>query len=84
MNEDPTVKLYAGKVGIIAVLVNVLINKGVITESDLRGRFEQAREAAERGKPPGTLAWAYFSTSSSLLRVLGQSLVARRGLQSRS
>jgi hypothetical protein len=28
--------------------VNVLIDKGVITENELRERFEQAREAASR------------------------------------
>jgi sugar diacid utilization regulator len=48
MNEDRTSKLYAGQMGIIAVLVNVLIDKGVITESELRERFEQAHEAASR------------------------------------
>jgi hypothetical protein len=32
--------------GIAAVLVNVLIDKGVITENELRERFEQAHEAA--------------------------------------
>ena len=48
MNEDRTAKLYAGQMGILAVLVNVLIDKGVITESELRERFEQAHEAASR------------------------------------
>ena len=48
MNEDRTGKLYAGQMGIVAVLVNVLIDKGVITESELRERFEQAHEAASR------------------------------------
>ena len=48
MNEDRTEKLYAGQMGIVAVLVNVLIDKGVITESELRERFEQAHEAASR------------------------------------
>jgi hypothetical protein len=48
MNEDSTAKLYAGQMGIIAVLVNVLIDKGVITESELRDRFDQAHEAASR------------------------------------
>jgi hypothetical protein len=45
MTEDRTAKLYAGHMGIVAVLVNVLIDKGVITESELRERFEQAHEA---------------------------------------
>ena len=48
MNEDRTAKLYAGQMGILAVLVNVLIDKGVITENELRERFEQAHEAASR------------------------------------
>jgi hypothetical protein len=48
MNEDSTAKLYAGQMGIIGVLVNVLIDKGVITESELRDRLEQAQEAASR------------------------------------
>ena len=48
MDEDRTAKLYAGQMGILAVLVNVLIDKGVITESELRERFEQAHEAASR------------------------------------
>ena len=48
MTEDRAAKLYAGHMGIVAVLVNVLIDKGVITESELRERFEQAHEAARR------------------------------------
>ena len=48
MNEDRTAKLYAGQMGILAVLVNVLIDKGVITENEPRERFEQAHEAASR------------------------------------
>ena len=48
MTEDRTAKLYAGQMGIFAVLVNVLIDKGVVTESELRERFEQAHEAASR------------------------------------
>ena len=48
MTEDHTAKLYAGHMGICAVLVNVLIDKGVITQSELRERFEQAHEAASR------------------------------------
>jgi sugar diacid utilization regulator len=48
MNDDRTARLYAGHMGIIAVLVNVLIDKGVITASELWERFEQAHEAANR------------------------------------
>ena len=46
MNEDHTAKLYAGQMGLVAVLVNVLIDKGVISQDELRERFEQAHEAA--------------------------------------
>jgi hypothetical protein len=48
MNEDRIDKLYAGQMGIIAVLVNVLIDKGVISHRELTERFEQAHEAACR------------------------------------
>ena len=48
MNEDRTATLYAGQMGVISVLVNVLIDKGIITQSELRKRFEQAHEAASR------------------------------------
>jgi hypothetical protein len=48
MNDDGTAKLYAGQMGILAVLVNVLVDKGIITENELRERFEQAHEAASR------------------------------------
>jgi hypothetical protein len=34
--------------GICAVLVSVLIDKGVITQNELRERFEQAHEAASQ------------------------------------
>ena len=48
MNQLSLAKLYAGHMGIIAVLVNVLIDKGLISESELRERFEQAHKAASR------------------------------------
>jgi hypothetical protein len=48
MHDDGAAKLYAGQMGIIAVLVNVLIDKGVISDSELTDRFEQAHEAASR------------------------------------
>ena len=48
MDEDRTATLYAGQMGVISVLVNVLIDKGIITQSELRKRFEQAHEAASR------------------------------------
>jgi hypothetical protein len=48
MNGDRIEKLYAGHMGICAVLVNVLIDKGVISHSELRECFEQTHEAASR------------------------------------
>ena len=44
MNEDRTAKLYAGRMGIVAVLVNVLI--------DNRERAEGALRAGARGCQP--------------------------------
>ena len=35
MIEDRSAKLYAGQMGIVAVLVNVLIDKGVISQDEL-------------------------------------------------
>jgi hypothetical protein len=39
-------KLFAGQMGICAVILNVLIDKGVISQEELRERFELARDAA--------------------------------------
>jgi|KBSSwiStaDraftv2_1062776.scaffolds.fasta_scaffold2153468_1 hypothetical protein len=47
MIDDRAAKIYAGQMGIAAVLVNVLIDKGVITQNELRERFEQAHKAAK-------------------------------------
>jgi hypothetical protein len=46
MADDRDAKLSSGRMGIAAVLVNVLIDKGVITQDELRDRFEQAHAAA--------------------------------------
>jgi sugar diacid utilization regulator len=48
MNDDRMEKLCAGHMGIVAVLINVLIDKGVISQSELKERFAQAHEAANR------------------------------------
>ena len=45
MNDQAT-KLFAGHIGICAVLVDILIDKGIVAQSEIRDRFEQAREAA--------------------------------------
>ena len=39
-------KLFAGQMGVCAVVLNVLIDKGVITQDELRARFERAQDAA--------------------------------------
>jgi hypothetical protein len=39
-------KLFAGHMGVSAVILNVLIDKGIITQDELRECFEQARDAA--------------------------------------
>ena len=46
MDDDRTAKLYAGHMGVVAVLLNVLIDKGIISQDELRERFAQAHEAA--------------------------------------
>jgi hypothetical protein len=46
MDDYSTAKIYAGQMGVIAVLVNVLIDKGIISECELKKRFEEAHEAA--------------------------------------
>lgn len=46
--DDQASKLFAGQMGICAVLVNVLIDKGIITQREMRERFEQARDAASQ------------------------------------
>jgi hypothetical protein len=48
MDDDRIAKLYAGQMGVVAVLVNVLIDKRIISQDELRERFEQAHEAASR------------------------------------
>jgi hypothetical protein len=40
MNEDHTAKLCAGQMSIVAVLVNVLVDKRVIARGEPRERFE--------------------------------------------
>jgi hypothetical protein len=46
--SDQAAKLFAGQMGICAVLINVLLDKGIITASEMQERFEQARDAANR------------------------------------
>jgi hypothetical protein len=46
--SEQAAKLFAGQMGICAVLINILIDKGLITASEMQDRFEQAREAANR------------------------------------
>ena len=50
-------RLYAGHMGVCAVILNVLIDKCLISPDELRGRFEQARDAAaQRSGGPETAA----------------------------
>jgi hypothetical protein len=44
--SNQAAKLFAGQMGVCAVIVNVLIDKGIITQREIRKRFEQARIAA--------------------------------------
>lgn len=44
--SDEAAKLFAGHLGVCAVLVDVLIDKGIISQSELFNRFQQAHAAA--------------------------------------
>jgi CheY-like chemotaxis protein len=44
--NDQTTKLFDGHAGVCAVLVDVLIDKGIITQSEVLDRFRQAHSAA--------------------------------------
>jgi CheY-like chemotaxis protein len=44
--SDEAAKLFAGHIGVCAVLADVLIDKGVISQSELYNRFQQAHVAA--------------------------------------
>jgi len=56
--DDQAARLLAGHIGVCALLVNVLIDKGVISRSELLGRFEQAQGAATQRSGGATLAHA--------------------------
>lgn len=62
-------KLFAGHMGALAVLANVLVDKGIISRQELAGRLEQAHGAALQcaGGPEVALALA------ELLRYLDDS-----------
>lgn len=44
--HDKTAKLFAGQMGVCAVLINILIDKGIISEDEVRAPFDQAYDAA--------------------------------------
>lgn len=44
--DDAQAKLFAGQLGLSAVLANVLIDKGILSRAELSGRFRQAYDAA--------------------------------------
>ena len=46
MDEDRCAKLFAGHIGVCAVLVNILIDNGVIGREEAADRFRQAYGAA--------------------------------------
>jgi hypothetical protein len=46
--DHRTTALWAGQMGVCAVLVNVLIDKGIIGSEELAERFRQAHAAAAR------------------------------------
>jgi hypothetical protein len=46
--DDYFAKLFAGHMGISAVIANVLVDKGLIGADELSGRFRQAHGAASR------------------------------------
>ena len=56
---DPKLgKLLAGHTGVAAVLINVLIDKGLISKEELSARLLQAHDAATKssGGPPAAQA----------------------------
>lgn len=44
--DDGTARLFAGHMGVTAVVANILIDKGIVSEAELRERFMQAHAAA--------------------------------------
>jgi hypothetical protein len=44
--DDQAAKWFAGQMGVCAVLMNVLIDKGLVSPQELRDRFQQAHDAA--------------------------------------
>jgi hypothetical protein len=46
--SDPLANVFAGQLGISAVLANVLIDKGIIGRGELYVRLQQAHNAASK------------------------------------
>lgn len=44
--NDQAAKLFTGHAGVCAVLVDMLIDKGIVSQSELLGRFERAQSTA--------------------------------------
>jgi hypothetical protein len=44
--QDRAARLFAGQMGVCAVLINILIDKGIISDDELRERLQQAHDAA--------------------------------------
>jgi hypothetical protein len=69
-----TAKLFAGQMGTLAALANVLLDKGVIGREELIARLQQAHEAAQQcsGGPDVAIALAdllhYLEDTDHLVR----------------
>jgi hypothetical protein len=69
-----TTKLFAGQMGTLAALANVLLDKGVIGREELIARLQQAHEAAQQcsGGPDVAIALAdllhYLEDTDHLVR----------------
>jgi hypothetical protein len=62
--RDEWAKLVSGQLGVSAVIVNVLIDKGVVSRDELCDRFRQAQGAAARslgGQPAARTLAAMIS-----------------------
>ena len=66
--NDRVAKIFAGHMGVCAVLVNVLIERGVISEDDLADRFRQAHDAASKSSGGNDVAHVLWSMLDYLER----------------
>jgi hypothetical protein len=64
--DGDSAKLFAAHMGVCAVILNVLIDKGVITQDELLERFEQAYEAGAKSTGGSIVAEALAAMVSYL------------------